>query len=325
MLRYLYLSVVMLVLLALMGCVSGGGSSQGSSGSHGGATGSPGVPTPPQPGRFPLAQYFESSEAIGPQGFSNTRFVVFHTNQKLVATDVNGTSDVYLQDLRLGDLVLISKTQSGQSGNGASVNAAISSDGRLVVFASDATDLVENDSNGVRDIFLYDVHSKAVSRLSVPRQGGQSNNASDVPSVSSDGEWVAFQSLATNLVPVVTDKSQIYLLHRTDGSVRLVSQRAGRPANQSCLTPVISADGTHLVFSTAADNLGFSSGGHFQVVSLDIVNDTLSLVSRSVEGLPADGDCLGPDLDATGASIVFFSNAPNLGDSGVWQVWKQKA
>jgi hypothetical protein len=103
---------------------------------------------------------------------------------------------------------LVSAAWQGGEPNGDSRSPAISADGRFVAFASDANDLIENDSNGVSDIFLRDTCiggpegcTPATTRISVGSGGSESNGASDSPSLSSDGRFVAFDSEAQNLVP----------------------------------------------------------------------------------------------------------------------------
>ena len=104
--------------------------------------------------------------------------------------------------------VLASPAWQGGDPNGDSRSPAISGDGRFVAFASDASDLIENDTNGVSDIFLRDTCNgakegctPATTRVSLGPDAIEANGASDSPALSPDARFVAFDSEARNLVP----------------------------------------------------------------------------------------------------------------------------
>src|SRR5207249_4673670 len=104
----------------------------------------------------------------------------------------------------------VSVASGGAQGNAASgwsfvgTGPAISADGRYVAFDSLASNLVGGDTNGFADIFVHDRLSGATERVSVDSSGAQGNGSSGYfyrPSISADGRYVAFPSLASNLVP----------------------------------------------------------------------------------------------------------------------------
>jgi trimeric autotransporter adhesin len=125
-----------------------------------------------------------------------------------------GVGEIFLQDTCQGasssctpQTTLISTPIYGTVPDGASRTPSISADGRFVVFASDATNLVPGDNNGAADIFLRDTCNGAPSGctpattlISVAPDGSEANAASASPSISPDGRYVAFDSLATNLI-----------------------------------------------------------------------------------------------------------------------------
>ncbi len=84
--------------------------------------------------------------------------------------------------------------------DGASVRPAISSDGRFVAFASEASNLVRDDRNRTADIFVHDRRTRTTILVSRSADGGDANGRSMAPAISSDGRFVAFQSDASNLV-----------------------------------------------------------------------------------------------------------------------------
>ncbi|HLV59106.1 MAG TPA: M36 family metallopeptidase, partial [Natronosporangium sp.] len=94
-----------------------------------------------------------------------------------------------------------SVASNGVEGNGASQRSSVSGDGRYVAFESRSSNLVPGDTNGASDIFVHDRVTGVTERVSVASDGTQANANSFVASISADGRYVAFYSIATNLVP----------------------------------------------------------------------------------------------------------------------------
>lgn len=148
--------------------------------------------------------------SINPVISDDGQFVVFESNASdLVSIDNNGHKDIFLHNTQIGKTTLISKSSDGNSGNGGdSFNASISNDGRYIAFASSADNLVENDNNGVADIFRYDTHTGVLERISEGYNGNESDGDSGTSigisnspiSLSGDGRYVTFGSQATNLI-----------------------------------------------------------------------------------------------------------------------------
>jgi Tol biopolymer transport system component len=131
------------------------------------------------------------------------RFVAFiSTADDLVATDTNGTMDVFVRDLQSGATTLVSVNKDGtDSGTNASNFPEISANGRFVTFYSLADDLVASDGNGMGDTFVRDLESGATTLVSLNKDGTDSANGYSFTSViSADGRIVAFQSDADDLV-----------------------------------------------------------------------------------------------------------------------------
>lgn len=120
----------------------------------------------------------------------------------LVTGDTNGTPDVFLKNIDTGDIQRVSESQSGQQANGRSIVLSISDDGRYVVFSSEATNLNDGevDTNGKIDIFVKDMKTKQVTRISDANNGIQSNKDSYQADISGDGSTVVFSSDADNLI-----------------------------------------------------------------------------------------------------------------------------
>ena len=88
----------------------------------------------------------------------------------------------------------------GFTGNSFSEESAISADGNVVAFKSNATDLITGDTNSSYDVYAYDRRTGSTERVSVSELGAEGNGPSQVPSLSGDGRYVAFDSQASNLV-----------------------------------------------------------------------------------------------------------------------------
>ena len=128
------------------------------------------------------------------------------------------------------ETTIVSVASDGSLGNSASgwVNIPdgidVSNDGRYIVFSSNATNLVANDTNNKSDVFLHDTQNSMTTRVSVDSDGTQSDKNSHNPSISGDGRYVVFYSHATNLVANDTNnKSDIFLHDAQNGMTTRVS------------------------------------------------------------------------------------------------------
>jgi Ca2+-binding RTX toxin-like protein len=129
----------------------------------------------------------------------NGRYVVFESNATdLVAGDTNGATDIFVRDLQTNTTTRVSAAGDGSQGDALSSQSSISADGRYVVFFSLSSNLVQGDTNGLRDIFLKDMVTGTVTRLSVAADGTELNDLSNTPQISADGHYVTFQSQATD-------------------------------------------------------------------------------------------------------------------------------
>jgi hypothetical protein len=135
------------------------------------------------------------------------RFVVFRsTDPTLVAGDTNGQIDVFVRDLAAGTTERVSVSTSGEQGNGRSFRPSISGNGRFVVFASAATNLVPSDTNRRPDVFRHDRRTRTLTRVSITVRRRQANGCSINPKTNGDGRVVVFTSTARNLVPRDTNR-----------------------------------------------------------------------------------------------------------------------
>jgi hypothetical protein len=145
------------------------------------------------------------------------RYVAFHSGAtSLVAGDTDGWSDVFVHDRQSGVTERVSVSSGGGQSNDHSYFQSVSADGRYVAFHSFASNLVAGDTNGFFDVFVHDRQTGVTERVSVSSDGGQGNGESYGPSVSADGRYVAFRSLAYSLVAGDTNGLRDVFVHERD-------------------------------------------------------------------------------------------------------------
>ncbi|HEY3241052.1 MAG TPA: hypothetical protein VGL92_15900, partial [Acidimicrobiia bacterium] len=182
----------------------------------------------------------------------NGNFVAFTSAAtNLVPSDFNGSEDVFLKDMSTKAIIRVSQRANGTEASGfasAPTNPpAISGDGSIVAFSSDSSNLVDGDLNGVSDIFVR--AAGATTRISVGPGGAEANGGSFKPVMSADGRWVAFESVATNLVSGDNNNlPDIFLHDRSTGETKPVTSSVGQafPAQN----PSISPNGRFIAFES---------------------------------------------------------------------------
>lgn len=240
-------------------------------------------------------------------------------SSSLVTGDANGFSDVFLKDTQTGAVKLVSTDSSESQGNGASDRCDISGDGRYVAFASLASNLVPNDTNGKEDVFVKDMLTGATTRLSTDSSGGQGLipygfSYSSYPSISDDGRFVVFQSLI-GLNPEDYWHVDIYLKDTVTGEIKWISSNnSGIGGNADSSHPSISANGQYVTFHSYASNLvSGDNGAPFNDVFVkDMTTGTIAGVSKNSLGAWGDSASSFPSVSADGRYIVFQSAASNL-------------
>ena len=200
-------------------------------------------------------------------------FVSFAEN--IVPGDSNGNLDVFVRDLVAGTTERVSVSSAGEQAqpvDGSDVGsrgARISADGRYVTFASKAPTLVSGDTNAAEDVFVRDLVASTTTRVSVSSSETQSEDGSS-PAISADGRFVAFSSLASDLVPGDTAFRDIFLRDRVEGTtIRVSVTPSGAQSDGNSETLTISPDGHHVAWVSDATNLvaGDTNGAYDVFVS----------------------------------------------------------
>jgi Tol biopolymer transport system component len=212
-------------------------------------------------------------------------------------------------------LTRISVDSQGRGGNGASQAAALSANGRYLAFQSEANNLIENDTNGYTDIFIYDRITQICQRVSVSSQQEPANFVSFFPTISGDGQWIAFQSDAFNLVANDSNSTTDIFLHQRDSArtIMISINSKKEQGNSTSSEPSISADGRYIAFHSYASNLvANDTNQKSDIFVYERETGTLSRVSVRSKGEQVNGPSFGAAINGNGRFIAFSSDASDL-------------
>ena len=229
--------------------------------------------------------------------------------------------DVFLHDRATEATELVSVASDGTQGNGRSGlwgslqhTFSLSSEGRVVAFTSEASNLVPGDTNLNDDVFVGDRATGKTERASVASDGAQGNSFSLRPSLSGDGRVVAFYSDASNLVPGDTNGWEDVFVHdrATGETERLSVAFDGSQGNHRSGSPSLSADGRVVAFHSNANFVPGDTNYTTDVFVHDRATGTTERVSVASDGAQGNRFSGGPSLSGDGRVVAFTSNASNL-------------
>lgn len=244
------------------------------------------------------------------------RYVAFSSNaSNLVTGDTNDDSDIFLRDRTTGITTRISVSSEGTQAIGDSYDPSISYDGKVIAFQSLAENLVDNDDNNVTDIFVHYMQTGDTIRVSVDSVETQANGSSTAPSLSGNGQIVAFLSAANNLVSGDSGGFNDIFIHNLNShETKMVSLASnGDQANGHSLGLSISSNGNYIAFASDAINLATGDdNGKQDIFVHNVVSGETIRVSVSSSGVEAHGDSSSPAISGNGGYVVFESIANDL-------------
>jgi len=249
------------------------------------------------------------------------RFVAFQTSAtNLEPGDPQGNDDfgadhILVYDRDNDTVERVSQSDSGEPGNSTTQFPDISSDGRYVVFESDSDNLVNDDSNELSDIFVFDRDNDTIERVSVDSAGAESDGPSNSPTISANGRFVAFHSLAGNLVSGDNnDVQDIFVYDRdTDNIERVSVDSSGVEVNERNISARIADDGRYVVFESDSDNLvSGDNNGERDIFVHDRNNDSIERVSVDSGGGEGNDNSFSATITPQGRFVAFESDASNL-------------
>ena len=235
------------------------------------------------------------------------RYVAFLSEAtNLVSGDTNNVKDTFVYDRQTSQTRRVSIASNGAEANASSLAMDISDDGRYVTFSSGATNLVAGDTNGARDVFMYDLQTGETTLVSVSTSGEQANGGGNEPAISGDGRYVVFISSSSNLSPEgdYYGGEMVYVRDRQIGQTTLASVHSDGFILVPGLAdqPTISRDGRYVAFS-------FYDKGDNNGILHVWVRDLQTGISTMVEGRDGSGF---PSLSADGKFVAFNSGSSNL-------------
>jgi Tol biopolymer transport system component len=237
----------------------------------------------------------------------NRLLIGFTTALLLATTGVQAWNNV-----PAGQTTRVSVSSAGAQANDSSLKDSISADGRYVAFTSYAGNLVNSDTNGLSDVFVRDRVAGTTTRVSVSSGGTQGNGQSNSPVISADGRFVAFTSDASNLVTGDTnEKSDIFVRDRATYQTTRVSVSSGvsgAQGNAQSNSPVISADGRYVAFTSDAGNLvAGDTNGKSDVFVRDRKTSQTTRFSVNSGGAQRNHWSQADAISADGRYVVFTS------------------
>jgi hypothetical protein len=246
---------------------------------------------------------------------SNGSFVTFVSKSDLTGVGTGGIQNLYMRKVDGSTTKLFSRG----SGTGASANIhfpVMSSDSRYIAYMSQASNLVAGDTNNATDVFLFDRSTGLTERVSLGSSGQQADGSSSMPSISDDGNVIAFESKATNLVPGDSNGLRdVFVRNRSTGTTTRVSvDSSGRQGNGISYHSTLTRDGSRVAFASQASNL-VGDTNNVSDVFQRLVADPASIAraSRNIVGdLQGDGPSDLPSYDSDDNDLAFRSSSTNL-------------
>ncbi|MFI7601327.1 TolB family protein [Actinoplanes sp. NPDC049681] len=256
--------------------------------------------------------------SFDPSISADGRYVAFASSaSNLAPEDKNDANDVFVRDLQAGTTTRVSVTASAAAGgwHADSELPAISGNGRFIAFETEAR-LVTTDTDGLRDVYVFDRVTGTPERMTVTPTGEPANQHTfwAGTGISDDGRFVTFESEASNLVAGdVNGQKDVFVRDRQQDVTKLVSiTPAGVQGNGRSEDPSISADGRSIAFVTWATNLGEGTDGGWErkVYVKDVRTGQLSREDRNSSG--AFVGAREPRLSADGSYLALTAGSGSM-------------
>ncbi len=251
-----------------------------------------------------------NSKSSDPSINGDGRYIAFMSlADNLVSNDLNATGDIFVRDTLSNTTSLVSSNSSAVQANGYSLEPAISKDGKFVAFYSHATNLTSLDTQDKAQVYVKNLQTGQLDIVSINNNGITGNQESFSPSISSDGRFVTFASLANNLGLSAQNQYNIFVHDRQTKTTEIVS--AG--ANNHSSNPIISSNGRFIAFVSFATNLvSDDTNNTIDIIIYDRDLKTYQRAQRS--GIEPNAISLSPTLSDDGRFVAFRSAASNLVD-----------
>lgn len=254
------------------------------------------------------------------------RFVVFTSDaSNLVPGTKPGLSHIYVRDLWSGRTMLMDTNNAGAPADQDSIEPQISPDGGAVTFMSAADNLGLPGAGHVFAIYERNLFQRGATLVSTGMNGAAPNGLSYGPAIDASHRFVAFASLASNLVPSDTNGvSDIFVRDLARGTtVRVSTGPGGVQGDGIAVGATISADGRYVGFASHATNLapGLPADHSSHSYVHDLATGATTLIDVNATGTVGDAGSTWTGVSEDGRYAVFMSTADNLADTGKAGLW----
>lgn len=245
------------------------------------------------------------------------RYVAFLSGAtNAVATDTNGVVDVFVRDTVANTTVIASLANSGSQITSAATTSYIAAGGRYVAFVTTAQ-ATSSDTDAVADVYVRDLMLATSTRISVNSTGGNCDGAAGSPTMSTDGRYVLFSSLATNVVAGDTNAVRdIYVRDTMTGvTARASLGNSNVQGTAQSRGGNMSDDGRYVIFITASDNMIVGdNNGNDDLLLRDMVNNTTRRVSLTYSGAQIPSGILNQpgNISADGTTICYSHQSSTI-------------
>ena len=269
-----------------------------------------------------FSTFYESGNAaVGGKPGEEGRYIAYVSAAANFSNGSGKHRQIFWRDRNTGTTKLISAASTGEEGNGECYAPSISGDGKSVAFESHSTNLTPDDKNGVKDIFIWHSATNKIERVSMGRDGKDANAESYEPSVSSDGNFIAFTSTASNISDTEkgTSNNNVFLRNMVLNTTIMISidptsKKGGGGSNAS-----IAYDGKRIAFYSQTSTLvSDDKNGLWDIFLWDQNNPHLKRISLTADGKERNqgeesvNRIVAPSISGNGRYIAFTTTASNM-------------
>ena len=274
--------------------------------------------------------YDGSDAAVGGNPGEEGRYIAYVSSSSGFSGGSGEHRQIFWRDRNTGTTKLISAAPTGEEGNGDCYAPAISGDGKSVAFESNATNLITDDKNGVKDIFIWHFVTNKIERVSMGNDGKDANAASYEPSVSGDGNLIAFTSTASNISTTQKGESNnnVFLRDMALNTTIMISIDPSSKKGGSGSNASIACDGKRIAFYSQTSTLvSDDKNGLWDIFLWEQNNPQLKRISLTADGKERNqgeesaNRIVEPSISGNGRYIAFTTTASNMvpGDDKIFQ------
>lgn len=269
-----------------------------------------------------FSTFYDGGEpAVGGNVGEEGRYVTFISTAKGFADGSGKKRQIFWRDRNTGTTKMISVSLNGEEGNGDCYAPAISGNGLHVAFESYATNLVADDKNGVKDIFVWHSVTNTIEKVSIGNDGKEANAQSYEPSVSGDGNLIAFTSIASNIstTPKGESNNNVFLRDMVLNTTIMISvdpksKKGGGGSNAS-----IAYNGKRIAFYSHTSTLvSNDKNGFWDIFLWEENTPQLKRISLTADGKERNqgeesaNRIIVPSISGNGRFIAFTTTASNM-------------